>query len=44
MVDAKRKRVTVMRRQGGTLLYEIGDRIPLALFDREIEVAEIFRP
>jgi Uma2 family endonuclease len=44
VVDAKRKRVTVMRRQGGTLLYEIGDRIPLALFDGEIEVAKIFRP
>jgi Uma2 family endonuclease len=42
VVDAKRKNVTVMRRQGTTLLYEMGDRIPLGLFGSELEVSEIF--
>lgn len=42
IVDPKRKSVTVMRRSGGTLLYEMGGRIPLALFESELEVSEIF--
>ena len=42
IVDQKRKSVTVMRREGGTLVYEMGDRIPLGLFGSELEVSEIF--
>jgi Uma2 family endonuclease len=42
IVDQKRKNVTVMRRKGGTLVYEMSDRIPLGLFGSELEVSEIF--
>jgi Uma2 family endonuclease len=43
VVDPQKKNVKVMRRQGGTVLYEIGQSIPLALFGGELSVAEIFR-
>jgi Uma2 family endonuclease len=43
VVDPKIKNVKVMRRKGGTLRYEIGDRIPLTLFGGELEVAAIFK-
>jgi Uma2 family endonuclease len=42
VVDPKRKQVTVMLRQDGTLVYEIGQEIPLALFGGGLNVAEIF--
>jgi Uma2 family endonuclease len=42
IVDPARRNVTVMRRQGGTLVYETGDRLPLTLFSGELEVALIF--
>jgi Uma2 family endonuclease len=42
IIDPKRKSVTVMRRKGGTLLYEMGGRVPLTLFESELEVSEIF--
>ena len=42
VVDPKKKNVRVMRREGDTLLYEIGARIPLALFGGELSVADIF--
>lgn len=43
IVDPKRKRITVTRRQGGTFAYEMGDRIPLPLFDGELPVDQIFK-
>jgi Uma2 family endonuclease len=42
IVNPKRKDVTVMRREGGTVVYEIGGQIPLPLFDGELGVEEIF--
>jgi Uma2 family endonuclease len=42
VVDPKRKQVTVMRRQGGTLVYETGQAIPLTLFGGELPITEIF--
>ena len=42
VVDSKRKQVTVMRRQGGTLVYERGQAIPLTLFGGELPITEIF--
>jgi Uma2 family endonuclease len=42
IVDPNRKNVTVMSRQGGTLIYEQGTRIPLALFGGDLAVSEIF--
>lgn len=41
VVDPKRQSVTVMRQQGAAS-YETGDRIPLALFDGDLTVREIF--
>jgi Uma2 family endonuclease len=41
MVDAKQRRVTVVRREGAWA-YAIGQSIPLELFGGEISVAEIF--
>ena len=42
VVNPRQKNVTVMRREGGALSYEIGQQIPLALFDGEIHVSDIF--
>ncbi len=42
MVNPKRREVTVMRREGGTVVYDIGQQIPLMLFGSELKVAEIF--
>jgi Uma2 family endonuclease len=42
VVNPRRKNVTVMRREGGTLIYEIGQHIPLALFGGQLSVSEIF--
>jgi Uma2 family endonuclease len=42
VVDPKQKSVTVMRRQGGTFIYKIGDRIPLTRFGGDLEMAQIF--
>lgn len=42
IVNPKRKSVTVMRRDGGTVVYEIGDRIPLTLFGCDLDVAKMF--
>jgi len=42
IVDPNRKSVTVMRRQGGTVVYGPGDRIPLALFGGDLAVDQIF--
>jgi len=41
VVDAKRRNVTVVRREG-TLVYEIGQQIPLPLFGSDLAVTEIF--
>jgi Uma2 family endonuclease len=42
IVNPKRKEVTVIRREGGTIIYGIGQQIPLPLFGGELKVAEIF--
>lgn len=42
IVIPKRKEITVMRREGGTAIYGIGQVIPLPLFDAELSTAEIF--
>jgi len=42
IVNPKRKEITATRREGGTTVYGIGQVIPLALFDAELNVAEIF--
>jgi Uma2 family endonuclease len=42
VVDPTRRNETVMRRQGGTFVYETGDCLPLPLFGGKLEVAEIF--
>jgi Uma2 family endonuclease len=42
IVNPKRKDVTIMRREGGTVVYEIGGQIPLPLFGGELDVEEIF--
>lgn len=44
IVDPNRKTVTVMRRQEGALIYQIGDRIPLNLFGGDLAASEIFDP
>jgi Uma2 family endonuclease len=41
LVDAKWKNVTVVRRDGSAV-YEIGQRIPLALFGGDLRIADIF--
>ena len=43
VVDPQRRNAKVMRRQGGTLLYDLGQSIPLVLFGGELSVADIFR-
>jgi len=42
MVNPKRREITVMRREEGTMVYDIGRQIPLPLFGGELSVAEIF--
>lgn len=42
IVNAKRKSVTVMRRESGTLVYGEGQQIPLPLFGGELSVSEVF--
>jgi Uma2 family endonuclease len=42
VVDPKKNTVSITRRGGEPVLYHIGDRLPLALFQSEIEVSEIF--
>jgi Uma2 family endonuclease len=42
IVNPHRNNVTVMRREGGTLVYETGQQIPLALFGSELSVSDIF--
>ena len=42
IVNPRRKNVTVMRRESGTLIYEIGQQIPLTLFEDELDVSDIF--
>jgi Uma2 family endonuclease len=41
IVDPKQKNVTVVRREGSAV-YEIGQRIPLALFGGDLRTADIF--
>jgi Uma2 family endonuclease len=41
IVDGKKKRVTVLRRED-TIVYEIGQSIPLRLFGGELAVADTF--
>jgi len=42
IVNPKRKEITVMRREGGTIVYGVGQVIPLPLFDAELNLLEIF--
>ena len=42
IVNPKRQDVTILRREGGTTVYSIGQQIPLSLFDGELSVAAIF--
>jgi hypothetical protein len=42
VVDPKRQTVSLTRREGETTLYRSGDRIPLPLFDSDIEVSKVF--
>ncbi len=42
VVAPKRKEITVMRREGGTVVYGIGQVIPLPLFNAELSMSEIF--
>ena len=42
IVNPKRKDVTVTRREGGTIIYKIGQLIPLSLFGGDLSVAAIF--
>jgi Uma2 family endonuclease len=42
VVHPKRRTVTVMHRDGRTLLYAMGQRIPLTMFGGELAVDEIF--
>jgi Uma2 family endonuclease len=41
VVDPKRQTVSVTRREGETTLYRSGDRIPLPLFESDLEVSRI---
>ena len=43
VVDPKRKTVSVTKREGEPVLYIMGDRIPLPLFDSELAVELIFK-
>ncbi|MGC9949602.1 MAG: Uma2 family endonuclease [Bryobacteraceae bacterium] len=44
VVDPKRETVSVTRQGGGIpTVYQVGDRIPLAMFDSHMDVSEIFR-
>jgi Uma2 family endonuclease len=42
VIDAKRETVTITNRQGISMVYGPGDRIPLSLFGGELAVSEIF--
>jgi Uma2 family endonuclease len=42
VVDPKRKTVSVTSQGGSTIVYHINERIPLAMFDSELVVSEIF--
>lgn len=42
LVDPKRQTVTVMRQQGGTQVFGMGQPTPLVLFGRELNVSDIF--
>ncbi len=43
VVDAKRKTVSVTKRESDPIVYGIGEGIPLALFASQLEVGLIFR-
>ena len=42
VLDPKRKTVSVTPQNGSTVVYRLGERIPLPMFQSEVEVAEIF--
>ena len=42
-LDPVRKTVTVTAKNGGTVVYRMGDRIPLPMFQSELAVSEIFQ-
>jgi Uma2 family endonuclease len=42
VVDARRKTVSVTPKDGDPVIYRIGDRIPLPMFDSYLDVSEIF--
>jgi len=42
VVDAKRKTVSVTPQGGAPVIYHIGERIPLAMFDSDLAVSDIF--
>jgi len=42
-VDPKRKRVSVTTRDAGPIVYGVGDRVPLPMFDATLAVTPIFR-
>jgi len=42
VVDSKRKTVSVTSKGGDPVVYEIGGRIPLSMFDSYLDVSEIF--
>jgi len=43
VVDPKRETVSVTRQRGFATIYQIGDRMPLPMFDSHLDVSEIFR-
>jgi Uma2 family endonuclease len=42
IVNPKRREITIMRREGDTVVYNIGHVIPLPLLGGELNVADIF--
>jgi Uma2 family endonuclease len=43
VVDPKRETVSVTQQSGAPTFYRLGDRIPLSMFDTDLDVSEIFR-
>lgn len=42
IVDSKRKTTNVLRQTGERAVYGVGDRLPLRMFDAELEIALVF--
>jgi Uma2 family endonuclease len=43
VVAPKRETVSVIKQSGAPMVYRVGDRIPLSMFDSHLDVSEIFR-